>query len=152
MIKKFDQYIKEAREELTPFMRYWIIRDNLYEYLEEELEKMIKGDEGLTITDASKDDKIPGIGTREDYVDENGEFTHIIVCIRLFYGNSRFIGSFNSMTDFGKHLIDFENKVKELVDVKKVGNYGDYFCYLVEIDDKIKNLVASKEKIKKFNI
>jgi hypothetical protein len=56
------------------------------------------------------------------------------------------------MTEYGEYLIKFENRIKELIDVKKTANYGDYFCYLIEIDDKLKNLIRSREGLDKFNM
>jgi hypothetical protein len=152
MAKRFDEFVNELHDDKSSFMRYWMIADSLKNYLIEELKKLERGDEGLTVTDASTDDDIPGIGKREDYTDEKGNYTHIIIGIRIFYGNSKFISSFNSMTEYGEYLIKFENRIKELIDVKKTANYGDYFCYLIEIDDKLKNLIRSREGLDKFNM
>jgi hypothetical protein len=70
MAKRFDEFVNELHDDKSSFMRYWMIADSLKNYLIEELKKLERGDEGLTVTDASTDDDIPGIGKREDYTDE----------------------------------------------------------------------------------
>jgi len=151
-MKKFDQFVNESDKEVNPFRAYSDIKYPIIDIVKKELEKIEVGNEGTTVSTPSKEEKIENIGFKDDYKDENGYYTHIIICVRLFYGNGDFINKFNSMAELGEHLKKVEDTIKSLVNVQKIANYGDYFCYLVEIDDTLENLIKSKNGIDKFKL
>lgn len=155
-MKKFDEFVNEfqaIKSTDSPFIKLLKIKEPLIKILYKELGEMHPtGTSDITITDASTENDIKGIGKRDDYVDENGEYTHLIIGIRLFYGNSSFIKAFDSMVEYGEFLIKFENKIKSILNFEKVANYNDYYCYLVKIDDSLMNLVNSTNGIEKYNL
>jgi len=149
-MKKFDEFINENKE--FRYIDYIDIKDYITNALNIELKKMTVGDEGLTVTTTTSKEYIEGIGSQSDFELENGSFTHVIVGIRLFYGNSNFINKFNSMNDLGKHLIKIEDKIKSIFKVEKIVSNETYFVYLIPITDDIRNGVKSTNGVDKFNL
>lgn len=151
MAKRFEQFINELNLEDHPKLWYWEIENEVKKIIDNALKAIEVGDEQTTVSGASSGENIPGIGTRKDYEDENGVPTHIIIGVRLFINNSKFREAFNSFAELGQHLIKVEETIRSLFKIEKTGVLSDYYCYLIKIDDDLKNLVKSKKGLNKFN-
>jgi len=149
-MKKFDEFINEDKE--FHYFDHIEIVDYISNVLGKKLKDLEVGNEGTTVTSASSGNDIPNIGKRSDYELEDGSYSHAIIGVRLFYGNGDFVGAFSNMSDFGKHIVNVEDTIKETFDVEKISKYGEYFCYLIPITDEIRNAAKSTERIKKFDL
>jgi len=149
-MKKYNEFINEDKK--FQYIDYLEIKDYVTKVLIEKLNVIEVGNEGTTVITANSNANIPGIGSQTDFELKDGSYSRVIVGVRLFYGNSDFIGAFDSMSDLGKHIVKVEDIIKSTFAIETISNSGEYFFYLIPITEEIRNLSKANQTVDKFDL
>lgn len=148
-MKKFEEFSNIIEE--VDYKDHYSIFDAINDILLEKLRSIEVGNESTSISYyTNKDDDV--IKKRNDYKNDNGEFTHIAFSIRMFIGNSGFVEAFNSFSEIGEHLKMIDDTIKDMFNVESIHGKGEWFIFLIKIDDKAKNIIKSNNTIKKYKL
>lgn len=133
----------------TPGDRYFYAVDAIKCILDEKFKEL-----GLTVNDYTLGHEILNggeLGSRRDYMKDD-EYTSVIMSFKLFTETTNVLKKFNTLTEFGNFIIKIDEIIDQNFKVTKKVMKKERFCFLVEIDSKLKNFIKSKKGENKFNL